>query len=236
MGRSIARTEAVPGQASSLAVLAATSAVASVVVGLFERGVHDFAAPLRAYLGDVTLIGSGISFVRSFLTDRPIFSTPVRHHPPGFLLGLWVLDWMHAQGPGWALALVAVGAALIGPALVVLLGRRNDLRIAGAVVVVAALLWPVPAPGAFFVGLTAVGAALAYRGARTVSAVAGGLVLGAAMATTYVAGAAAAITVAVVAVRRSPTRAVAVAVPIAAVLLVVGLAGFWWWSGLAQTL
>lgn len=225
MGRSPQRAPAVPEQAPLVAV-AAASAGMSVLVGLLERGRADFIAPLRAYLGDVTLVGSARSFLRSFGQARPIYSPIVRHHPPGFLLLLWLMDWAHGHGAGWAVGLVVAGGAVLVPALLVLIGRR-EWWIAALLIVIAALRWPAPEPAGLFFGVVAVGMALTVRGRRVAAIVGGGAVLALAMLLTYIATVPAIAVVACVALRNGRRAALAL-VGAAAVILVFGFAGYWW--------
>ena len=197
-----------------------------MIVGLLERGRADFVAPLRPYLSDVTLVGSALSFLRSFRVDRLIYSPIVRHHPPGFLLLLWVMDFAHGRGAGWAIGLVVVGAAMLVPALVVLIGRR-DWPIVVVLIAAAALRWPAPEPGGLFFAVAAVGAALIVRGRRAVTHAGGGAALALSMVLTYAAVVPAIAVIACVALR-DRRRAIVALVGAGSLLLVFGFAGYWW--------
>ncbi len=214
---------------------AAASATASVAVGVIERGVDHFNAPLHPYLGDVTLVGSGFSFLRSFVTDLPIYSAPVRHHPPGFLLGLWVLDWLHLHGPGWATAVVVIVAALVAPALLAIVrdltGGAVPWWAAGAAVVGPAVLWPAPQPVGLFAGVTALAVALLVCSPSLTATIAGGVALGAALLLMYEALFVAIIPVGILVMHRR-VRALALAVGACIVVLVAfDVAGFTWLAG-----
>jgi hypothetical protein len=212
-----------------LAAVAAAGAACSVTVGLVERGAASFAAPLRPYLGDVTLIGSGFSFLRSLVTDLPIYSPAVRSHPPGFLLGLWILDWAHLKGSGWAAAVVIAGGALIAVAAAIASTPRWVIPIA---VVVPALLWPAPEPTAFFVGVTALAVVLLLRATTWPVTLAGGLLAGAALLLIYEALVPIVVALAVLLYRRRADLAAAATAGTVAPLLVLRSAGFSWLAGL----
>ena len=197
-----------------------------MTVGLLERGRDNFVAPLRPYLGDVTLVGSALSFLRSFRVDRLIYSPMVRNHPPGFLLLLWVMDFAHGQGAGWAVGIVVVGAAMLVPALLVLLGRR-EWWIAAVLIAAAALRWPAPEPGGLFFAVAAVGAALIVRGRRSVAHAAGGAVLAVSTLLTYAAVVPSLAVLACVALRDQRRTFVAL-LGGAVVIVAIGFAGYWW--------
>jgi hypothetical protein len=230
VGRPAEVATAVPDQAPPLARVAAASAACSVAIGLLERGVSDFAAPLKSYLGDVTLIGSASSFLDTFIADLRIYSPPVRHHPPGFVLGLWILDWLHLRGTGWATAVVIVGGALVAPAVVAIAGRARAWVLVVAVMA-PALLWPAPEPAALFVGVTAAAAAVLLRTNNRRGAIAGGVLLGAALMLWYEAVFIAIAPLALLVTRRRFDLLGVAVVTSAAVLLLVGVTGFSWVDG-----
>jgi hypothetical protein len=178
----------------------------------------------------VTLIGSGLSFLRSFVDDLPIYASAVRHHPPGLLLALWLLDWMHAQWTGWAVVTVLVAASAIAPAIVVIGGRRSRAAYAVAIAL-PALLWPAPEPAALFAAVMLVGVALLVRGRRAVTAVGAGLAFGAALLLTYVAAVVVLITCSVT-FRRDRRRALVAGALAVGLLLLVAACGFSWPAGL----
>jgi hypothetical protein len=213
-----------------LVAAAGASAACSIAVGLIERGAATFSAPLRPYLGDVTLIGSGFSFLRSFADSLPVYSAQVRTHPPGLVLGLWGLDWAHLQGPGWAAAVVIAGAALT----TLVVAAVGDWWLVAATAVGGAVLWPAPAPAGMFAGVAALALLVAIRGRRPATSLAAGLLLALALLLTYASLFALALAIAALAWRRRFTALGLVVGACLATLFVVQLTGFSYLAGLGR--
>jgi hypothetical protein len=209
-------------------------------------GPGALTAPLATrydYLVEVPSVGSPGAFLRGFVDAVPSYATHVKSHPPGMVLGLWVLDRAGLGGSGPAAALVlAVGASAAVAAVVAareVVGEAAARRAAPFVALAPAAVFAATSADALFAGVTAWGAALVVlatgrRGGRSVAlAAGGGVVLGAALFLSYGAVLVLLVPAAVAVARR---RLDSMVLASAGAMLVAGAfaaAGFWWLDGLA---
>ncbi len=223
------------------AALWAVALAASDGVAGFLRGP---ASPL-GYLHDVPLVGSPGSFLAGFVDRISTYSVHVRAHPPGMVLLLWGLDRAGLSGPGWVAALEILGGAAAVPAALLALrevaGETAARRAASFLVLTPAALTVAASGDALFAGVGAWSVALVVVATRRagrrsdLAALGGGLLLGAALFLSYGLALLAAVPVGVALARRR-YRPLAVAVAgVAAVVLVLAAAGFWWIEGLLAT-
>lgn len=233
---------------SRLLLAAAGGALAWAVLLALTRGTDGLLGPVRSpldYLHDVPLVVSPGAFLGSFVDRIGEYATHVRGHPPGMLLFLWSMDRIGLGGAGPAATLqVAGGAAAVPAALVALrelAGEDRSRRAAPFLVLLPAAIWVATSADAFFAGVGASGIALVVlatgrAGRRSDAlALAGGLLLGAAMVLSYGLVLLWSVPLAVCLVRRR-IRPLAIAVAGGlAVLAAFALAGFWWLDGLAAT-
>lgn len=182
-----------------LAVVLAAAVVWPVALNL-TRGWDGITGPLLReedeYLLDVPLVESPSVLLESFTERIDDFNPHVRSHPPGFLLLLWSLDAAGLTGAGWAAALcVAVGASAAVAVLVTVrevAGERVARRAAPFVAVAPLALWIATSADALYAGVGAWAIALLVlasgrrrRSARSVLALASGLLFGAALMFSY---------------------------------------------------
>jgi methylthioxylose transferase len=229
-------------------VCAAAWAVALALVD----GPRTLAEPLTTrweYLADVDRVGVLGPFLATF-TDhvRHVpgqfqWATHVSGHPPGALLAFVGLDRLGLGAPGWAAALCIVAGASAVPAVLAttkLLGGESVARRAAPFLVLSpTALWVATSADAVFLGVSAWGVcALAHAAARPDRAgdplaLAGGVLLGAALFLSYGLVLVGLLAVAVVVVRRRFRPLAVGAVGVAAVVGWVAHQGFWWGEGLA---
>jgi methylthioxylose transferase len=217
------------------AALAASDGWSQLTAPLTTR--HEY-EPWAEGVGDLG------GFLSGFTDRLATYPVHVQGHPPGPVVAAWALDRLGLEGAGWLAAVVvaawgvAVAAALV--AVRDLAGEPAARRAGPALVVLPAAVWAGTSVDGLFAALTAVGLALAVRGAARSSAghvASAGAVLGVALLFTY--GAVAFVAIAagvVVAVGARPRPqlmwlAAGVLVPLA----LAGVAGFWWPDGLAAT-
>lgn len=214
-------------------------------------GWKALAAPLRSPYEQLTAVGrvgSPGRFLHTFSDVLPSYATHVQGHPPGGVLALWALDGAGLGGAGVAAALaIGCGAATAPAALVAvraLAGEAHARAAAPFLAFTPAAVWLATSLDAVYAGVSAAGimlfalACTAPPGARRATAaiaLAGGLVLGAALMLSYGVATLGAVVLAVAAGRRRP---VALAWAGAGVTLVLGAfaaARFNWIDGLQAT-
>ncbi len=198
------------------------------------------------YAAGVDDLGALVSGYVAGLRDRPIH---VQGHPPGPVVLAWLADRAGLGGAGWLAALAIAGWGVAAAAVLVaaraVAGEGAARRAAPALAVLPAAVWAGTSLDALFAGLAAAGCALAVvalvRGSAP-RAAAAGAVLGVTLLCSY--GAAVILVVpaaiALVLAGRQGWRAVARGAAAAAagglaVLAAAGVAGFWWFDGLAAT-
>jgi len=214
-------------------------------------GPAALGAPLTTrweYLADVDRVGAIRPFLATF-TDHVLYApgefqcaTHVAGHPPGALLAFVGLDRLGLGGAGWAAALcIAAGASAVPAVLVTvrLLGGEVTARRAAPFVTFApAVLWIATSADALFLGVSAWGiCALASSAARPGRAgdglaLAGGVLLGAALFLSYGLTLVGVLAVAVVTVQHRLRPLVVGAAGVVAVLAAFASLGFWWLDGL----
>jgi hypothetical protein len=225
-------------------VAAAAWAVALALVD----GPTGVVRPLETrfeYLHDVSLVGSPGAFLGGFVDGIDRYTTHVRSHPPGLLLGLWGLDRIGLGGSVAPAAVMIVAGAAAAPAVLLALRETSGearARVAAPFVALApAAIWIATSADALFAGVAAWSAALSVRATGTdgprsdALALVGGLLFGAGLLLSYGVALIALIPL-TVAVARRCFRPIAVgAAGTALVLLALGAAGFWWSEGLSAT-
>lgn len=183
-------------------------------------------------------------YLASYVTRQPGLGGHLRAHPPGFVLGLWGFARIGLSGTGLHLALMLGAGAVAGTSVLVAFREVAGDHLARAAAPFVALapvaVWHTN-PDVVFGALALVGVALAVvatgrRGLRRdITASAGGLVLAAALLTTY-GVLILVIPIAAVAVHRRAFRALVMTVAGAVIgLSVPAIWGFWWPAGLFET-
>ncbi len=206
--------------------------------------VHDYLADVPRVDSLAGLLSGYVGNVSADAADP--WTTHVGGHPPGALLVFTVLDRLGLGGPGWAAALcIAVGASAVPAVLITaraVAGEQLARAAAPYLVLTPAAVWLATSADALFLGVSAWGIAalaVAVRAAGRSAdalALAGGVLLGAAVFLSYGLVLLGPLAVAVVVVRR---RLRALVVGALGVLVVVGAfaaLGFWWVSGLLATM
>ena len=237
------------------ALLAAGWAVALALSSGWHRLVEPLAVRYE-YPHDVPRVGSLRTFLRTYVDFVPgaapdAWTTHVGGHPPGALLAFVLLDRLGLTGLGWASAMCIGAGALAVPA--VLLAVRavagdGPARTAAPFVVLAPVaLWIATSADALFAGVAAWGVALVAIAAsreggrrRDLTALAGGLVLGAALFLSFGLASLGLVVLAVVVAhwrRLGRPGVLRVLVLVAAGVLVVvavfAVNGYWWVEGLS---
>jgi hypothetical protein len=213
---------------------------------------HEY-EPFAATIGGLGGLGDFLSTYVERLGDRPIH---VQGHPPGPVVLAWALDHLGLAGAGW-LAAVAVGAwgVAVAAALTVarrLAGEHAARRAAPALAVLPAAIWAGTSVDPVFAALVAVAIALAVvaatrsgspctpRWRTSAVALGAGAVFGLSLLSSYGAvplGLVGVVAVAVAAPSWADAARVLALVGVAVLAMVVlaGVAGFWWPDGLAAT-
>jgi len=228
----------------SLLAVAWGGAAAWPLALALAHGPGEINLPLEnpnEYLPAVALVTSPGELLATFTERIGDYTTHVRSHPPGMLLGLWALDAVGVGG-SWpaALAVVAVGASATPAVLVALrtvAGEPPARRAAPFLVLLPAAVWIATSADALFMGVGAWAVCLlvvaTVRGGRAadLAALGGGVAFGAALFLSYGLVLLAAIPLAVASAERR-LRALAIGAAAAlAVVLAFAVAGFWWVDG-----
>ncbi len=199
-----------------------------------------------AGVADVDAAGGARAYLSGFTEQISDYPTHVRGHPPGLVVGLWASDQVGLDPLAVNLGLVLAGwAAAIASALVAVrevVGVAGARRMAPLLAMAPAAIWAGTSADALFAGVTAAAIALlvlatGQRGRRSdLTAVAGGALVGISMLLSYATTPVLAVPVAV-ALARGRLRSLFVGGAVAAaVLVVMGVAGgFWWPAGLLAT-
>lgn len=194
---------------------------------------------------DVEAAGGAVGYLDTFTERIADYPTHVRGHPPGLVTGLWAADQVGLDPVDVDLVLVLAGwggapvAALV--ALRDVAGQPLARRSAPLVALAPGAVWAGTSPDAFFAGVTSAAvAALVLATGREgrradVTAAAGGILVGVSMLLTYATGPVLAVPLAVALLRRRLRPLVVGGVAAVVVLLLAGLAGFWWPAGLLAT-
>ena len=233
------------------ALLAAgwTAAVAWAVALAATDGPGAITAPLATKyepLAAVPLVVSPGAFLATFSDVLATYPTHVQGHPPGGVLALWAMDALGLGGATSAAALVLAGGAITAPAVLVavraLAGEARARAVAPFVVFTPAAVWMATSLDALYAGLGAAAVALfalacaTRRGRRAaLTALAAGLVLGAALMLSYGLGVLGAVVIAIAAGRRRPAAVAWAGAGVAAVLGAFLALRFNWLEGLAAT-
>src|SRR5439155_90271 len=196
----------------------------------------------------VGMVTSPSAFLGGFVrgVNRLAFTQQVRGHPPGIVLALWALGRLGARG-AWAEAafFIACGAAMVPATLVALrdvAGEAAARTAAPFVALAPAALWVATTGDALVAGVAAWAVSLTVlatsRGGRhaDVLAVAGGLLVGAALLASYAAPLFMLPAIAVAAQRRRARVLILAAAVALVVVALLRVGGFWWPDGLRATL
>lgn len=236
------------------------STVAWTALLAVSRGWDRLTAPLTTrpeYEPFAAQISDAPAFVRGFVDDLPSYPTHVRGHPPGAPLVFWVLDRLGLAGAGWAaLLMVLAWGGAVAAALVTLRAVAGDgpaRRVAPTLAVLPAAVWAGTSFDSLIASTVSIGTCLVVLAgvaegggdpshpwrprpaARPVLAVAGGVVLGAALHLSYGAAPLLLVPVAVLASRRALGTFAGAALGGLAVVAIFAAGGFWWPSGLTAT-
>jgi len=235
----------VAARASWRVLLLATTAGAalwSVSLALTD-GISGLTGPLGSgdeYLHEVPQVRSGFlpGFVERINTygGPGAWTTHVAGHPPGALLVFAGLARIGLGGSGPAAALCVLAGASAAAAVLIAVRAVADEPTARAAAPYLALMpgavWVAVSADALFLGVTAWGIAALITG----RALAGGLLLGAALMLTYGALPLGALALAALLRRRDARGLLVAGAGVLAVLGGFALAGFRWDDGLAETL
>ena len=212
------------------------------------RGIDRLADPLRAkaeYLAVLPRVDDLGTFLSTFTERIASYPVHVEGHPPGVVVVLWALRSVGAGGAWWAGALfLGVGVSAVAAVLIAtrdVAGEMLARRAAPFVVLAPVAIWMATSADALFTGLATWGATLVivatgrYDRRGDVAAVAGGLLLGAAVMCSYGLALVGLVPL-VVARRRRRARPIGLAATgVAIVVLAFLAAGFWWLDGLFAT-
>ena len=234
-----------------LAAVAFVAAAAWAVALAVVDGPHGIVGPVRLandYGRAVGMVTSPSAFLGGFVrgVNRLAFTQQVRGHPPGIVLALWALGRLGARG-AWAEAafFIACGAAMVPATLVALrdvAGEAAARTAAPFVALAPAALWIATTGDALIAGVAAWAVSLTVlatsRGGRhaDVLAVAGGLLVGAALLASYAAPLFMLPAIAVAAQRRRARVLILAAAVALVVVALLRVGGFWWPDGLRATL
>ncbi|CAN5661991.1 hypothetical protein BH18ACT3_BH18ACT3_19780 [soil metagenome] len=214
-------------------------------------GVLHGASDDTEYLSNLGIAPPADEFLRTFVDQLDRYSVHIRGHPPGFLLVLKFLDFIHLRG-AWPVAMLSVlGAGIVVVATLIAVwavaGGQWVRRAAPFLVVVPYALWLVTSADAVYAAVGASGVAAVAVALRLTSwrasavGLAGGLLLGSLLFLTYLGVVFVLVPVGIVGVAATQRRlgalwAVAGAVAGGAVVIVAfRLAGFWWIDGARRT-
>ncbi len=207
------------------------------------------------YLANVGRAGSISNLVNNFVDRIDGYSVHVRGHPPGYLVGLEVLDRVGLGGSTPVVVLTAISTVVLPMAVLTavwaLAGPRWVRRAAPFLIVAPYSIWMMTSADATFSALGATGVALVALGVRFdswvcwVAGVAGGMSLSGLLFMTYGAALYLLIPLAVVvaglfATQPSRRRSAIITATgaVCAALVVTALwawAGFWWFDGATAT-
>ena len=198
-----------------------------------------------AGIPDVDAAGGGRAYLATFTDRISGYPTHVRGHPPGLVVGLWAAAEIGLDPVDVALASVLVGwGTAIAAALVAtrdVAGEEAARRVAPVLALAPGAVWAGTSADPIFAGVTALAiAALVLatgRDGRRADALAatGGVLVGASLLLSYASVPVLLVPVAVALVRRRIRPLVIAAGTGTALLLISGLAGFWWTAGLLAT-
>jgi hypothetical protein len=220
--------------------LAASDGWARLTAPLANRHEYEPFATGVVDLGD---------FVSRYTDDLLAYPVHVQSHPPGPVAVAWVLDRAGLGGAGWLALLVVAGWGVAAAAALIaareVAGEKAARRAAPVMAVLPAAVWAGTSVDALFAGLGAIGVALSVlavtRASRPLALGAGGA-MGVALLFSYGAALLLVIPLAVAVAYglvggRRPVAVLAgwAALGVGGVLALPGIAGFWWFEGLAAT-
>lgn len=229
---------------SGAAAIAWSLALAVVDTGPAGSAVwSDIQQAYGTHTGLVDAAGPG-AFLRDYVDNQPGYAVHLQAHPPGLVLGLWAAGRIGLAGPGFQTALALVGVAIAVVAAVVVVrevaGERWARAAAPFVVLVPAAVWHTNADvivaGVGLSGVACAVVATGRHGRQAVAwAIAGGVLLGAALLLSYGVALLAAPVLVVAVWRQRWTVLAGGAAVVLAVVLVPLAWGFWWFDGLLVT-
>ena len=216
----------------------------AVALALTE-GPGGLSRPLEGpsdYLAAVALVDSPGTLLSTFTDRIDEYTTHVRSHPPGMLLALWGLEEI-GLGGAWpaAVVIIAVASSAAPAALIALRAVADEAsarRAAPFLVLVPGAVWIATTADALYMGIGAWAVALTVlavvaTGRRShLLAAGGGLLFGAALLLSYGLALLGIIPLAVAVARRRLRPLLVAGAGVAAVMLALLAAGFWWLDGL----
>jgi len=231
-------------------------AAAWAVILAVVDGPARLAAPLATeheYLAALgTIGGDPVAWLGRFAGLVESLPTHAAGHPPLATLVFWALDAIGLGGPGWAATLCIVAGASAVPAVLVtvraLVDEPTARRAAPFLVLAPFALTVATSADAIFLGVSAWAvAALALAVVRRPKVVGpvgpgsiglgviAGVLFGVGIFLSYGLVVAGGLAVAVLVIQWVPRVAVAAVGGAVAVVVVMALAGFWWFDGVAAT-
>lgn len=215
-------------------------------------GADGITGPLESryeYLNDIHRVTDLGSLLRGYIASVPgssahPWTTHVAGHPPGPLAFFVLLDRLGLGGSGWAAtACIIVGSSSAAAVLVAvraLHGESSARTLASFLVLAPYSLWIATSADDLWLGTSAWGiallcVALARERGRAPLFVGSGLLLGLALFGSYGVAVLGVVVVVVLFVGGVRLEIGWMGLGVAIPVLAAGLAGFWWWEGLAAT-
>jgi len=232
----------------SLLIVSFAAAAAWAVLLAFADGPHGLIRSILApadVSNDLPAVHSVSTFLATFVRRIGEYSVHTRGHPPGLLLLLWTMSRLGMRGAWWQSALEVAGGAAAVPAVLVgiadVSGREAARAAAPFVALAPMAMFVATSEDALFAGVAAWAVALLVcatgrrSSRRLLLALGGGGLLAVGLFLSYGIALALAIPIAVAIARRDVLPLALAAVPVLAIGLAFGAAGFWWPAGLAAT-
>ena len=216
-----------------------------VSLALVDHGVDGLLRGVRSphdLLAGVDRIEYPGVFLRTFVDRIDDYVVHVRGHPPGLLIGLWLLPRIGLGGAAStaALAIMAGGVAVVAALIACreLAGEAHARRAAPFLLVSPAAIWMVTSADAIYAGVGAAGVAallVAIERRSDVLSVVGGLLLGIGIFMSYGLVLLLAIPCVIALERRRVRPTLIAGVGILAVGVVFAVFGFSWIDGILAT-